>query len=68
MAGKKIDPFEHVVDSGHVPILETLGWEIHGLEVGGIPLKFMLLMAGSAAVVAIGLIWLGRKMASGEPL
>ncbi len=68
MAGKKaIDPFEHVVDSGHTPILETANLEIHGLEIGGIPLKFMLLMAGSATIVAIGLVWLGRKMASGEP-
>ncbi len=69
MAGEKkaIDPFEHVVDSGHTPILETVGLEVHGLEVAGIPLKFMLLMAISATVVALGLIWLGKKMASGEP-
>lgn len=42
---REIDPFEHVVDSGHTPILETIGLEIHGLEVDGVPLKFMLLMA-----------------------
>lgn len=69
MAGSKkaIDPFEHVVDSGHTPILETAGLEVHGLEVAGIPLKFMLLMAASAAIVAFGLIYLGRKVSSGEP-
>lgn len=64
---REIDPFEHVVDSGHTPILETIGLEIHGLEVDGVPLKFMLLMAICAATVALGLIWLGKKMASGEP-
>jgi F-type H+-transporting ATPase subunit a len=65
MAGKKIDPFEHVVDSDHIEFFGGLG--IHGLEFHGIPLKFMILMALSAAFVAITLIWLGRKMASGEP-
>ena len=67
MPGKKIDPFQHVVDHHHIPILETVGLEIYGLEVGGIPLKFMLFMGLCAVVVAGGLIWLGRKMASGEP-
>lgn len=67
MAGKKIDPFEHVVDSSHTPIFETVGLEVHGLEIAGVPLKFMLLMAASAVIVAITMIWLGRKMASGEP-
>jgi F-type H+-transporting ATPase subunit a len=66
-SGKKIDPFEHVVDSGHTPILETVGLEVHGLEVAGIPLKFMILMGASALIVAVSMIWLGRKIASGEP-
>jgi len=67
MAGKKIDPFEHVVDSTHIPIFETIGVEIAGLEFNGIPLKFMLLMGASALFVAVCMIWLGNKMASGEP-
>lgn len=67
MPGKKIDPFEHVVDSHHLPILESMGLEIHGLEIAGFPLKFMILMGASALIVALGLIWLGNKMASGEP-
>jgi F-type H+-transporting ATPase subunit a len=67
MAGKKIDPFEHVVDSGHIPILETAHLEVHGLEFAGIPLKFMILMAGSALAVAFAMLYLGRKVASGEP-
>lgn len=64
---KAIDPFEHVVDSNHIPILETVGLEVHGLEINGIPLKFMILMAASAAIVAITFVWLGKKMATGEP-
>lgn len=67
----KVNPFEHVVDSDHIPILETGGLEIHGLGINigtvHIPLKFILLMTASAALVAWGMIWLGKKMASGEP-
>jgi F-type H+-transporting ATPase subunit a len=53
MAGKKIDPFEHVVD--------------HGLEIGGLQLKFIVLMTICAVGVAWALIWLGRKMKNGDP-
>jgi F-type H+-transporting ATPase subunit a len=67
MATKPIDPFEHVVDSDHIAIFETAHVEIDGLVYHDIPLKFMILMAASAAIVAIAFIWLGRKMASGEP-
>jgi F-type H+-transporting ATPase subunit a len=66
--GKKaIDPFEHVVDAKELHFFDSIHFGLHGLEVGGIPLKFMLLMAICAASVAIALIWLGRKMSSGEP-
>src|SRR6266545_4637491 len=64
---KKIDPFSHVVDSGHLPILETVGLEIHGLEAGGIPLKFMIFIAVCAVGVALSMIWLGQKMKNGDP-
>jgi F-type H+-transporting ATPase subunit a len=67
MADKKVAPFDHVIDNEHIPIFETMGLEVHGLAIGGIPLKFMILMAASAVIVALSLIWLGRKMASGEP-
>jgi len=64
---KQIDPFEHVVDNSHLEILPTAGLEVHGLEIAGIPLKFAILMAVSALAVALTLIWLGRKIRSGEP-
>jgi F-type H+-transporting ATPase subunit a len=53
MPGKKIDPFEHVVD--------------HGWEVGGFPLKFIILMTVCAVGVGAALIWLGKKMKNGDP-
>lgn len=67
MPGKKIDPFAHVVDSDHIGIFDDMGIAIHGLEIGGIPLKFILLMTVCAIAVGAALIWLGRKMKSGEP-
>ena len=66
MADKKIDPFAHVVDSPHVEILPTAGLTIDGLEAFGVPLKFMILMTITAVLVAVVLIWLGKKMRTGE--
>ena len=63
----KIDPFSHVVDSDHVEILPTAGLTFHGLEAGGIPLKFIILITVCAVVVGVVMIWLGRKMKDGEP-
>jgi F-type H+-transporting ATPase subunit a len=65
--GKAIDPFAHVVDSGHIEILPTAGLEVHGLEVGHTPLKFIIFITFSATLVAIAMIWLGRKMRNGDP-
>jgi F-type H+-transporting ATPase subunit a len=68
MADKaKIDPFAHVVDSDHIEILPTAGLTIEGLSFHGIPLKFMILMTITAVIVALLLIWLGKKMRTGEP-
>jgi F-type H+-transporting ATPase subunit a len=67
MADKKIDPFAHVVDSDHIEIFPTAGVTIHGLEINGVPLKFMILMTITAVLVVVVLIWLGKKMATGEP-
>ena len=61
----KINPFSHVVDSDHIVL--PFGIEIHGLKIGDTPLKFMILITASAVVVAVAMIWLGRKMKSGEP-
>lgn len=62
---KTVDPFSHVVDSDHITFFGGLG--LHGLEVNGVPVKFMVFIAGCAVVVAVAMIWLGRKMKDGEP-
>jgi F-type H+-transporting ATPase subunit a len=71
MAQEKLNPFEHVEDSDHIPILDSLGLVIHlpNITVFGheVPIKFMLLMTVCAVGVAWAMIWLGRKMKDGEP-
>lgn len=62
---KTVDPFSHVVDSDHITFFGGLG--LHGLEVNGVPVKFMVFIAVCAVVVAVAMIWLGRKMKDGEP-
>jgi len=66
-AKEKINPFEHVVDSDHIEILPTMGLEIHGLSIGGVPIKFLLFITICAIGVGWAMIWLGRKMETGEP-
>jgi F-type H+-transporting ATPase subunit a len=62
---KKIDPFSHVVDSDHIELFG--GLELHGLAIGGIPLKFIIFITVAAITVAVGMIWLGQKMKDGDP-
>ena len=64
---KKIDPFEHVVDSNHIGIFDEAGITFHGLQIGHIPLKFIILITICAIGVAAALIWLGRRMKNGDP-
>ena len=70
MAGSKIDPFSHVVDSDHFEILESVGLVVHlpNNELFGnpVPIKFLLIITICAIGVAIGLIWLGSKMKNGD--
>ncbi len=61
----KIDPFAHVEDVPHIEILPTIGLEIHDIEIGGVSVKFMILMGICALTVGIALIWLGSKMKDG---
>lgn len=68
MADKaKIDPFAHVVDSSHIEIFPTAGLTIDGLEFRGVPLKFIIIITITAAIVITMLVWLGKKMRTGEP-
>jgi len=62
---KKIDPFAHVVDSDHIEFFG--GMELHGLEINGVPIKFMIFIGVSAIVVAVSMLWLGNKMQNGDP-
>ena len=63
----KIDPFAHVVDSSHIGIFDEMGITIHGLEIGGTPLKFILIMTVCAFGVGTAMYWLGLKMKNGDP-
>ncbi len=62
---KTVDPFSHVVDSDHITFFG--GLSLHGLEIGGIPIKFMVFITFCALVVGVSMVWLGRKMKDGEP-
>jgi F-type H+-transporting ATPase subunit a len=61
----KIDPFAHVVDSPHVEFFG--GLELQGLEINGVPIKFILFITAAAIVVGAALIWVGNKMKNGDP-
>ncbi len=61
----KINPFSHVVDSDHIAL--AFGLEITGLKIGDTPLKFIILITVCAIAIAVTMIWLGRKMKSGDP-
>lgn len=70
MADKeRIDPFSHVVDSDHLLLPFNIHIPLPSLHLFGreIPTKFILLITICAALVAWAMIWLGRKMRSGEP-
>lgn len=61
-AGAKLDPFEHVVDSDHIVIFES----IH-LQINFHPFtKFQIFLVISALVVAGMMFWLAGKIKSGE--
>ena len=47
---KQIDPFSHVVDSSHIEFFG--GMELQGLEINGVPLKFMLFITGAAVATS----------------
>ncbi|MBX9581238.1 MAG: F0F1 ATP synthase subunit A [Gemmataceae bacterium] len=59
-----IDPFEHVVDSDHIAIFESIGWVIHLPP----PLsKFIVFLFLAAVIVGAALIWVAGKMRNGDP-
>ncbi len=69
VAGKPldIDPFHHVIDNPHIELFESLGLHVHLPKIAGYQItRFHLFLALAAFLVAVAMIWLGKKMASGD--
>lgn len=67
IAKSKIDPFREVVNQPGLELSESL--HIHPMlpEIWGYQItKFQVLLLIAATLVAIGMIWLGRKMKNGD--
>ncbi len=63
----KIDPFKEAINHDHFEFFESLHHHVQLPIVAGIPItKFHLLLLLAATIVGVSLIWLGRKMASGD--
>ena len=69
--GKKaIDPFEHVVDSDHIEIFESIGLSLHlpGKLAQYISVtKFPIFLLVVAVIVGGLVLWVANKIKSGEP-
>lgn len=68
-AGKPldIDPFHHVIDGPGIEIFESLNLGFHLPAIAGYQItKFHVFLALAATIVAVAMIWIGRKMATGE--
>jgi F-type H+-transporting ATPase subunit a len=62
-AMEKFDPFEHVVDSDHIVIFDSIGLVI--------PLpppltKFLVFLTIAAVLTTLAMLWVARKIQSGE--
>ena len=67
-AKPELDPFEHVVNNDHIEIFETIHWSIGLPKIFGYQItKFHILLTLAAIIVTGLLIWLARRMGSGEP-
>lgn len=68
-AGKPldIDPFHHVIDDTHFVLFESMGLSIHLPAIAGYQItKFHVFLALAALLVALAMIWLGKRMATGD--
>ncbi len=62
-----IDPFHHVIDDKKIELFESLHLAIDLPKIAGYQItKFHIFLALSAAIVAVAMIWIGKKMATGE--
>ena len=67
-AKPELDPFEHVVNNNHIELFETIHLSIGLPKILGYQItKFHVLLTLAAIIVTGLLIWLSRKMRSGEP-
>lgn len=63
----EIDPFHHVIDNEYWEFFESLGLGFGLPKIAGYQItKFHIFLALAAAFVAVSMIWIGKKMASGE--
>jgi F-type H+-transporting ATPase subunit a len=62
-----IDPFHHVIDNPEIELFESLGLHLHLPKIAGYQItKFHVFLALAALLVAVAMIWLGKKMATGQ--
>lgn len=65
-----LDPFVHSSDANEFHLFDSLHGSLHSIDLPKIgPLqitKFMVLLALTAFIVGVLMVWLGRKMKSGE--
>lgn len=61
-------PLDHVIDSDHWVIFESLGWEFHIPHVGNVTItKYMLLELLAAALIILIFVPIARRAKDGEP-
>jgi F-type H+-transporting ATPase subunit a len=68
-AGQKLemDPFHHVINGNEIELFESLGLAVHLPKIAGYQItKFHVFLALAAFIVAVMMIWIGKKMASGQ--
>lgn len=62
-----IDPFHHVIDHHEIELFESLGLHLHLPKIAGYQItKFHVFLALAALLVAVAMIWLGKRMATGQ--
>lgn len=62
-----IDPFHHVINGDQLELFESLGLHLHLPKIAGYQItKFHVFLALAALLVAVAMIWIGKKMATGE--
>jgi len=61
-AMEKFDPFEHVIDSDHIVIFDSIGLVIHFSPLT----KFLVFLTIAAILTTLAMLWVARKISSGD--